>query len=339
MWVQANSLCQNDAFITNTDYIRTVAFKPAYLEAYASGALKEKVTDALNALRDCRLCPRDCAVDRLENQYATCLSGRYATVASSFPHFGEEDCIRGYQGSGTIFFGHCNLKCVFCQNFEISQRSSVRDPGLPPEALAGRMLELQERGCHNINFVTPEHVVPQILEALLIAIPQGLTLPLVYNTSGYDSIKSLELMNGVIDIYMPDFKVWNSERAGRWLKAADYRDAACHSVKEMVRQVGHLKLGSDGLARRGVLVRHMVMPDGLEDTRQIMRFLAAEFGSDIYVHLMNQYEPAGKVEGHKYPELQTRVTRHEMAEARRIAQEEGITRLDRRRPHPRLMLS
>jgi putative pyruvate formate lyase activating enzyme len=313
-----------------------VTFKPAYLETYRSGTLSTKVSEALAALESCRLCPRDCGVNRLDNAYATCLSGRHAVVSSSFPHFGEEDCIRGYQGSGTIFFGHCNLKCVFCQNFDFSQRSSVRDPGLSPDALAGRMLELQERGCHNINFVTPEHVVPQILEALLIAIPAGLTLPLVYNTSAYDSKHSLALMEGVIDIYMPDFKVWNDALAARWLKAENYVAAARHSVKEMHRQVGNLRLTPQGLAKRGVLVRHMIMPNALEDTRQIMRFLARELGPDVYVHLMNQYGPAGKVGGHKYPELQRKVSSKEIARARNIAFEEGITRLDRRRPHPQL---
>jgi len=299
--------------------------------------LETKVEEALQALKKCRLCPRDCDVDRLANEYATCLSGRYAVVASSFPHFGEEDCIRGHRGSGTIFFGHCNLKCVFCQNFDISQRSSVHDPGLNPEALAGRMMELQERGCHNINFVTPEHVVPQILEALLLAIPQGLNVPLVYNTSAYDSLHSLALMEGVIDIYMPDFKVWEEANASRWLKASNYREAACAAVKEMVRQVGHLKIPASGIARRGVLVRHMVMPGGLEDTRKIMRFLAKEFGSGVYVHLMNQYEPAGKVSESKYPELLRKVESKEMAQAKRIALEEGIVRVDRRKPHPQLM--
>ncbi len=324
-------------FLTESDYNPFVGFQPAYLKTYASGALETKVKEALDALRSCRLCPRDCDVNRLANDYATCLSGRQAVVASSFPHFGEEDCLRGYRGSGTIFFGHCNLKCVFCQNFEISQRSSVRDPGLSPEGLAGRMLELQERGCHNINFVTPEHVVPQILEALLLAIPQGLRLPLVYNTSAYDSSHSLSLMDGVIDIYMPDFKVWDAAHASRWLKAHDYASVARHSIREMYRQVGHLQVQSDGLARRGLLVRHMVMPGALDDTRSIMRFLVKELGKDVYVHLMNQYEPAGKVGGHKYPELQRKVSGKEMAQARRIALEEGVVRLDRRAPHPRLM--
>jgi len=315
-----------------------MAFEPAYLNTYRSGALAQKVARALEALKDCRLCPRDCGVDRLAGQYATCLSGRQAVVSSAFPHFGEEDCLRGHRGSGTIFFGHCNLKCVFCQNFDISQRSSVRDPGMSAQDLAGRMLHLQELGCHNINLVTPEHVVPQALEALLLAIPQGLRLPLVYNTSAYDSAESLELMEGVVDIYMPDFKVWDPALASRWLKAKNYPEAARHSLVEMQRQVGDLRFGEDGLAVRGLLVRHMVMPGALEDTRRIMRFLVQEVSPNVYVNLMDQYGPAGKVGGHKYPELGRRVTPREMGEAKRLAIQEGVRRLDKRRPHPLLAL-
>ena len=310
---------------------------PCYLETYASGRLAAKVEEGLEALRSCRLCPRLCDVDRLANAYATCLSGRYAVVSSAFPHFGEEDCLRGYAGSGTIFFGHCNLKCVFCQNFDISQRSDVRDPGVKPEKLAGMMLDLQRKGCHNINFVTGEHVVPQILEALLLAVPQGLKVPLVYNTSGYDSPESLALLDGVIDIYMPDFKLWSPERAKRWLKASDYPEAARHAVQEMHRQVGDLVFDRSGLARRGVLVRHLVMPGALEDTRQILRYLVAQVSPNIYVNLMDQYGPAGKVGGEKYPELDRHTLPDEMREARQIASEEGVRRLDRRRPHPELI--
>jgi putative pyruvate formate lyase activating enzyme len=200
------------------------------------------------------------------------------------------------------------------------------------------MLHLQELGCHNINLVTPEHVVPQALEALLLAIPQGLRLPLVYNTSAYDSAESLELMEGVVDIYMPDFKVWDPALASRWLKAKNYPEAARHSLVEMQRQVGDLRFGEDGLAVRGLLVRHMVMPGALEDTRRIMRFLVQEVSPNVYVNLMDQYGPAGKVGGHKYPELGRRVTPREMAEAKRLAIQEGVRRLDKRRPHPLLAL-
>lgn len=310
---------------------------PIYIETFASGQLASKVAQGLEALSRCRLCPRDCDIDRLKNEYATCLSGRQAVLSSAYPHFGEEDCLRGYAGSGTLFFGHCNLKCVFCQNFSFSQRSSVDDPGVSAETLAGRMLDLQAKGCHNINFVTAEHVVPQILEALLVAIPKGLKIPLVYNTSGYDSAESLELLDGVIDIYMPDFKLWSSEKSQRWLKAKDYPETVRATIRKMHRQVGPLVVGRDGLARRGLLVRHLVMPDSLDDTRQILRFLAQEISPDTYVNLMDQYHPAGKVGSTKYPELDRPTSSKEMRMARDIAAEEGIWRLDRRRPHPWLL--
>ena len=199
---------------------------PRYLETYAGGELSRRVERGLEMLRSCRVCPQDCDVDRLRNERAVCLTGRYARVASHFPHFGEEDCLRGSRGSGTIFFAYCNLKCVFCQNWEISQRAAGKE--VRPDELAVMMLELQALGCHNINFVTPEHVVPQVVEALPIAIEGGLRLPIVYNTSGYDSLESLRLLDGLVDIYMPDFKFWSTDEAERYSKARDYVD----TVKE-----------------------------------------------------------------------------------------------------------
>jgi putative pyruvate formate lyase activating enzyme len=198
-------------------------FEPAYLKLWRSGELQARVERALAKLEDCILCPRLCHVNRLQKT-AVCKTGRYSVVSSYFPHFGEEDCLRGRRGSGTIFFGLCNLRCVFCQNYEVSflgEGNVTR-----PEQLAQMMLSLQARGCHNINFVTPEHVVPQILEGLLLAVEGGLRLPLVYNTSAYDSLDSLELMDGLIDIYMPDFKFWEPEQALRYVKARDYPEAA-----------------------------------------------------------------------------------------------------------------
>ncbi len=312
-------------------------FVPAYLETHRSGRLREKVERALEMLRSCRVCPRDCDVDRLANEYAVCLTGRYAVVSSAFPHFGEEDCLRGWRGSGTIFFGHCNLKCVFCQNFDISQRAPRKDPGVPPESLARLMLELQARGCHNVNFVTPEHVVPQILEALPIAIEGGLRLPLVYNTSAFDSAASLDLLDGVIDVYMPDFKFWDEDVARRYVKADGYPAAARHGILEMQRQVGDLSFDDDGLAVRGVLVRHLVMPGGLAGTREVMRFLVGEVSPEIYVNVMSQYHPAGRVDAERYSEIDRAITDEEFEEAVRIAREEGVRRLDVRRPHPHLL--
>ena len=303
-------------------------FTPAYLKLGVA-ELEGRAEAALAGLASCRVCPRDCEVNRLADETAICKIGRYAKVGSAFPHFGEEDCLRGWKGSGTVFFSLCNLRCVFCQNFDISQAGEGST--VTAERLAALMLGLQDKGCHNINFVTPEHVVPQILEALPHAVRGGLTLPIVYNTSAYDSLESLRHLDGIVDIYMPDFKVWDRQVAKRYLKAPDYPEAARAAVKEMHRQVGPLTFDERGLARRGLLVRHLVMPGGLGGTREVMRFLAQEVSPDTYVNIMAQYYPAGLVNEDRYPEINRHVTAEEMAEARRIAEEEGLHRFDERR--------
>lgn len=289
---------------------------------------------AVAALEDCTACPRDCHVDRLKNRWSACKTGRYALVSSFFPHFGEEDCLRGWRGSGTIFFAHCNLRCVFCQNYDISQAIKPNvEPGVPPERLAAMMLALQRNGCHNLNFVTPEHVVPQIVEALALAIPAGLRLPLVYNTSAYDSVESLALMDGLVDIYMPDFKYWSRASGERYLKAADYSAVARRTIRLMHEQVGPLQCDRHGIATRGLLIRHLVMPNALDETRAILDWIASELGRDTYVNLMNQYRPAGNVRGDSYPEINRRLRAEEFEEARRYATRLGL-RLDERRVLP-----
>ena len=309
---------------------------PAYLDLYESGELERRAAEAVAALAACRICPRNCAVDRLNDGRMACKVGRNARVSSHFPHFGEEDCLRGWNGSGTIFFSFCNLRCVFCQNWETSQEGEGRE--LDARELAGLMLELQRRGCHNINFVTPEHVVPQILEALLHAIGSGLRLPIVYNTSAYDSMESLRWMDGVVDIYMPDFKYWSSESAARILKARDYPDVARRTITEMHRQVGPLAFDAEGLARRGLLVRHLVMPGALEETREILAWVARELGPDTYVNVMDQYRPEGRVlrEQERFAELTRELHAGEHAQALDHARRAGLTRIDVRRPHRRL---
>jgi putative pyruvate formate lyase activating enzyme len=304
-------------------------FEPAYLQLHRSGELRRRAEAAVERLSHCLVCPRNCGVDRLADKKAACKTGRYAWVSSYFPHLGEEDCLRGWKGSGTIFFSMCNLRCVFCQNYDISQAGEGEI--VHPEQLARMMLELQAVGCHNINFVTPEHVVPQILEALVIAVEGGLRLPLVYNTSAYDSLDSLHLMDGIVDIYMPDFKFWDAQLSLRYLKAKDYPEAARRAIREMHRQVGELKLDENGLAKRGVLLRHLVMPGAIAGTEEIMRFLADEVSPDTYVNLMAQYYPAGKVSAEKYPEINRRITNEEYYEAVRVAQNAGLWRFDERR--------
>src|SRR6516162_5937944 len=273
-----------------------------------SVALAEKTQKALAALENCRMCPRDCGVNRLENAWSACKTGRYAIVDCHFAHFGEEYCLRGWKGSGTIFFSHCNLRCVFCQNYDISQAVAPGPaiPGSPPEVIADMMLDLQGRGCHNINFVTPEHVVAQIIESVAIAVERGLSIPIVYNTSAYDALDSIELMNGIADIYMPDFKFWSAERSKLYMKAEDYPDVASRVIRAMHDQVGDLVISENGLARRGLLIRHLVMPGMLDETRAILEWIAAELGTNTYINLMDQYHPAGKVSAVQYPQINRR---------------------------------
>lgn len=315
--------------VSNPYFVPSNEFEPAYMRLYRSGELHERVEEAVASLGECRVCPRDCGVDRLADKTAACYTGRYAQVASYFPHFGEEDCLRGWKGSGTIFFSMCNLRCVFCQNYDISQENKGLE--VTPLELASMMLELQESGCHNINFVTPEHVVPQVLEGLLVAVEAGLRLPIVYNTSAYDSAESLRHLDGIVDIYMPDFKFWDERLSLKYLIAKDYPEAARRTVKEMHRQVGPLKFDEQGLAKRGLLVRHLVMPGFLDETREIFRFLAEEVSPETYVNVMAQYYPAGKVTmarfEKKYAVINRHVTTEEHTEAVKTAESLGL-RLD-----------
>lgn len=307
---------------TQSFQINSKDFEPAYMKLFRTRELFRRSREGLRLLKSCKVCPRDCEVDRFNDEWTLCKTGRYAWVSSHFPHFGEEDCLRGWNGSGTIFFSMCNLKCVFCQNFEISQsRDGVE---VRSETLTQIMLELQEKGCDNINFVTLEHVAPQILEALPLAVQMGLRLLLVYNTGAYDSLESIRLMDGILDIYMPDFKYWDEKLSAKYLKAKKYPQAARTVIKEMQMQVGDLMFDEKGLAKRGVLVRHLVMPDNVEDSRKVMRFLATEVSPHTYINIMDQYRPAWKVTENRYREINRRTTPEEHHETIRIAQEEGL---------------
>ena len=299
------------------------SFEPAYLEL-GPEAWADRARRGLEEPRDCQVCPRNCGVNRLKGETQVCKTGRHVMVASAFPHFGEERCLRGSRGSGTIFFALCNLRCVFCQNWDISQHPKGRI--CEPRELAALMLHLQGQGCHNINLVTPEHVVPQIVEAVALAVAQGLRLPIVYNTSAYDALVSLELMDGLVDIYMPDFKFWKRETAKRLAKAADYPDRAREAIREMHRQVGPLTFGPNGLACRGVLIRHLVMPKQLGETEKILGWIASELGPHTYVHLMGQYRPAYQVrEGtSKYRDIARRPEPAELRLAHEMATDLGL---------------
>jgi putative pyruvate formate lyase activating enzyme len=317
--LRQRKLCHNCA-MADTCY-------PAYLSLYHSGELQQRAQAALAELSHCTLCPRLCGKNRSNGELGTCQVGRYARVTSYFPHFGEENPLRGWNGSGTIFFAQCNLRCVFCQNFDISQSGNF--PETSPLRLAEMMLELQTMGCHNINLVTPSHVVPQILEALLLAVAAGLRLPLVYNSSGYDSVETLRRLDGIVDIYMPDFKIWDAESAVKYLHARDYPEVARQALREMHRQVGVLEIDGRGLATRGVLVRHLVMPENIAGTAQVAEFLFNNLSPDTYLNVMAQYHPSGKISRDRYPEINRRITPQEYSSAVHAAQSIGLSRLDR----------
>lgn len=299
--------------------------EPAYIKLQQTGELAKRAAQAHELLRECRLCPRDCGVDRLEGELGFCKIGERAQVASVHPHFGEEAPLVGQYGSGTIFFTSCNLKCVFCQNYEISHLMEGRE--VSTKELASMMIQLQDMGCHNINYVTPSHVVPQILAGLVEAVDMGLRIPLVYNTGGYDSIFTLKLLDGVINIYMPDIKFNDSDASKRYCTAPDYPEISKTAVSEMHKQVGDLHTDEAGVAKCGLLVRHLVMPNDLAGTRGIMKFLAQEVSTNTYVNIMDQYRPCG--EARKHPELMKRISGKDFDEVMRIAREEGLSRFDK----------
>ncbi|MEA1902302.1 MAG: radical SAM protein [Actinomycetota bacterium] len=305
-------------------------YEPAYARTWREGGFDAKVETALDELADCKACPRDCGVNRLLDERGVCHTGRWPYVATAFSHFGEEDCLRGWNGSGTIFFSYCNLKCVFCQNWDISTQDAGQE--LNAEQIAELMLRLQDQGCHNINFVTPEHVAPNLVEAIAVAVPLGLKVPIVYNTSGYDAIASLELMDGLVDIYMPDFKFWEPDTSRRLARAKDYPERTRAAITEMHRQVGVLEFGPDGLARRGVLVRHLVMPGLVDESAAIFRWLHDEVSPDTYVNIMGQYRPEHRVPGsQRYADIDRRPHETEMSAVYQAARDAGLWRFDERR--------
>lgn len=302
-----------------------VARAPAYAALHRSGELARRAAAAVERLSACDLCPRQCRADRIHRSVgAVCRTGARAVVSSFFAHHGEERCLSGTAGSGTIFFGFCNLHCAYCQNWDLSWNGDGDE--VSGDELAGMMLALQDRGCHNVNLVSPSHVVPQLLEAVAIAAGRGLALPLVYNTGGYDGDGALALLEGVVDVYLADLKYGDSETARRLSRAPGYFEVARGAIREMHRQVGDLVVDDDGIARRGLLVRHLVLPNGLAGTGTAMRFLAEEVSPATYVNLMDQYRPCYRAADHA--ELARRPTQAELDEAVRLARQAGITRLD-----------
>ena len=301
------------------------SFKPAYLSTYEKGLFPERIRKALFLLEKCTVCPRKCSTDRPRGAKGFCRAGNLPEVSSYGPHLGEEKPLVGRHGSGTIFMTYCNLGCIFCQNYPISRLGEGYRISF--DELSRIMVELQARGCHNINFVSPSHFVPQILQALPKAIEMGLSLPLVYNTGGYDSVETLRLLDGIFDIYMPDFKFTRSDVAKQFSQASDYPQVVTYALKEMHRQVGDFVLDEQEIALRGLLVRHLVLPERLAGTREAMHFLATEISKDTYVNIMDQYCPCGNLIPPDSP-LARRISREEFREAVRIGKEEGLTRID-----------
>jgi putative pyruvate formate lyase activating enzyme len=302
-------------------------FRPAYLALLKGDQLQQRAEQAYEQMRNCDLCARYCHVDRYEGiKGAVCRTGVRAVVNSYGPHHGEEDPLRGSRGSGTIFFSWCSLRCVFCQNWEISQKGMGDE--VEPEELAQMMLSLQAQGCHNINFVTPSHVVAQLIAAVDIAARHGLRIPLVYNSGGYDSPEALKLLDGIIDIYMPDMKYGDSAIARKYSKVRDYVEVNFAALREMQRQVGKLQLDENGIARRGLLVRHLVLPGHIASTEAVFAFLAKEVSKQTYINIMDQYRPCYRAMAN--PPLDRELSAVEYEEALQLAEQYGLRRLDQR---------
>jgi putative pyruvate formate lyase activating enzyme len=282
---------------------------PSYL-SLTEGQWKERIERALSLLESCEVCPHRCGVNRLKGELGFCKTGKNVIVDSYFPHRGEEKPIRGYRGSGTVFFSYCNMRCIYCQNYQISQLGEGRE--VSPEELSEMFLELQVMGCHNLNLVTPSHVVPQILSALYLAVQKGFRLPIVYNTSSFDSLESLRLLEGIVDIYLADLKYADREIARRYSKVKNYPEIAMAAIKEMYRQVGDLILDKRGIAIRGLLIRHLVLPNGLAGTEKVAEFLGS-LSKNMAVNVMDQYYPSYMA--WKYPELNRRITQREYHQA------------------------
>jgi len=299
-----------------------MASVPSYISLFEKGEVIQRVKFLNEFLKECRLCPRECRVNRLDGEIGVCQAGSELTVSSAFPHFGEESPLVGYHGSGTIFLTYCNLRCIFCQNYDISHLGSGER--MTSSDLARIMLRLQEMGCHNINFVTPTHYAPQIVASLPEAIEKGLRLPIVYNCSGYESIEVVRLLEGIVDIYMPDAKYMDEKYPKRFSNAPDYPEVIKTVLKEMHRQVGDLALNSKGIAERGLLIRHLVMPGGVASSEAMLKFIAEEISVSSYVNIMDQYRP--EYRAHEYPEINRRITHKEYMEAIQWAKHYGLHR-------------
>lgn len=297
---------------------------PLYLEL-SEKDFDEKIEILFEKLRSCNICPRKCKVDRIKGELGYCKTKNLPWVSSYGPHFGEESVLVGYNGSGTIFFTSCNMSCIFCQNYEISHLRVGEE--ISYQDLAKIMIRLQDMGCHNINLVSPTHQIPQIVTSLKIARDIGLRIPIVYNTNGYDSVETLKILEGIIDIYMPDAKYSNDAVAIELSNAPNYFEIMKEAIKEMQRQVGDLVVDNYGIAMRGLIVRHLVLPDNLAGSAEIFRFLSEEVSKNVFLNIMDQYRPCFKAMAH--PKLSRRITREEYESTTKLAKSFGLSRLYR----------
>ncbi len=324
------SIGVSSLFLSNDNAVASVdidsGFEPAYLKLHKTGELRKRAEKLWAVMDSCELCPRRCGVNRHKGESGFCQApGTTLVISSAHPHFGEERPLVGKDGSGTIFLTHCNLRCVFCQNWEIAHRGTGSKNDI--DDFASKMLKLQETGCHNINLVTPTHYSAHILKAIDVAAERGLRLPIVYNTSGWERLEILKLLDGIVDIYLPDFKYWDSDMSAKYSDGADsYPDLTAKAILEMHRQVGVAKPAKDGIMQRGLMIRHLVMPDNIGGSEKVMEWIAGNLPKDTYVNIMVQYSPVFKA--YDYPELSRRITKKEYTKVVTKAKDMGLTNLD-----------
>jgi len=293
---------------------------PSYLKTFQDSALSKRIKEAYKSLENCQICPRKCGVNRLNGEKGFCRVGINPVVCSYMPHHGEEPPISGNKGSGTIFFSYCNLKCVYCQNYQFSQEEEGQE--ISVEKLCEYMLSLQDLDCHNINLVTPTHFMPQIIKALALAIPKGLEIPLVYNTSGYELPQIIKMLDGIIDIYLADMRYADNKNSLKYSQAPDYPFYNQEAVKEMYKQVGESEFDNNGVIKKGLIIRHLVLPENISGTEKITQFISESLSKKVYISLMSQYQPYYKV--HRYPELSRRITQEEYQEAMSCLNKYGL---------------
>jgi putative pyruvate formate lyase activating enzyme len=303
-----------------------MSIEPGYCALYLSGELERRVKALEARLAECDICPRECGAERLKGKTGPCNSAYLPIVSSYCAHHGEEPALSGKRGSGTIFFGNCNMRCVYCQNHQISQDPEAQQGNeIETSKLAERMLYLQnELGCHNINLVTPSHFVPQIVRAVFEAVPGGLRLPLVYNTSSYDSLKTLHELDGIMSVYLADLRYASNEYGRKYSHVRDYAEVSRAAIKEMYRQVGNLELDGEGIARKGLIIRHLILPDDIAGSEDSLGWLAREVSPEVAVSIMSQYYPAHKAAGRRYPELARKITLEEYGAVAALVEKLGI---------------